>query len=148
MGNCFPDMSSLAEQLLEYEKKLLDPVLRRNPEQLASLLADDFVEFGGSGRTYDKNQVLYRLGRQLPAQLTIDEFRVVELAPDAALVTDRARAESADRRAEKYSLRSSIWLQRAGKWKMIFHQGTMVSENKPAEKSSFAAMNMKKMAGS
>src|SRR5213078_2139597 len=99
-------MASLFEQLLELETKLLDPTLRRKPEMLAHLLADDFVEFGSSGRVYDKKQVLYQLSRQLPAQLTIEEFRVVELAPDAALVT--YRAESGDRKGEKYSLRSSI----------------------------------------
>jgi hypothetical protein len=130
-------MASLAEQLLDCEKKLLDPVLRRNPEKLASLLADDFVEFGSSGRTYDKNQILYRLGRQLAAQLTIEEFRLIELAPDAALVTYRARAESADGKAEKYSLRNSVWVQRVEEWRMIFHQGTLVSENKEIKKSVF-----------
>src|SRR6266571_8674891 len=122
-------MASLPEQLLKLEMKLLDPALRRTPEMLASMLADNFVEFGSSGRTYertyDKKQVLYQLSRQLPAQLTIEEFRVVELAPDAALVTYRVRAESADRKAEKYSLRSSIWIQHAGQWQMMFHQGTL-----------------------
>ena len=66
-------MSSLSEQLLECEKKLLDPSLRRNPEKLASLLDEDFVEFGSTGRTYDKRQVLYHLSRQLPAELSIGE---------------------------------------------------------------------------
>ena len=87
-------MPSLSEHLLECEKKLLDPALRRIPEKLASLLTDDFVEFGSSGRTFDKSQVLYHLGRQLPPELSIDEFRVVELATGVALVTYRARADS------------------------------------------------------
>ena len=120
-------MASLAEQLLECEKKLLDPGLRRNPEKLASLLDDDFVEFGSSGHTYDKRQVLYHVSRQLPAELSIDEFRVVELGPGAALVTYRARADSRKERDEQYSWRSSVWVQRAGEWKMIFHQGTMIA---------------------
>jgi hypothetical protein len=130
-------MASLAEQLFECEKKLLDPVLRRTPEKLAPLLADDFMEFGSSGRTYDKKQILYQLRKQLLAQLTMEEFRVVELTPHAALVTYRARAESADGKGEKYSLRSSLWVQRAGEWQMIFHQGTLVSDNKPLNKPAF-----------
>jgi hypothetical protein len=60
-------MASLSEQLLELETKLLDPTLRRKPEMLAHMLADDFVEFGSGGRVYDKKQVLYQLSRQLPA---------------------------------------------------------------------------------
>ena len=138
-------MTSIAEELLECEKKLLDPVLRRTPERLAALLSDDFVEFASSGRTYDKQQILYRLSRQLPAQLTIEEFRLVELAPDSALIAYRARAESAERKGEKFSLRSSVWVRRTGEWKMIFHQGTMVAENKLVEKSTFPFT--KKMAG-
>ena len=132
-------MASLSEQLLKLEMKLLDPALRRTPEMLAPMLADNFVEFGSSGRTYDKKQVLYQLSRQLPAQLTIEEFRVVELAPDAALVT--YRAESGDRKGEKYSLRSSIWIQHTGEWKMMFHQGTQVAENRPVKKSAFPFTN-------
>jgi hypothetical protein len=129
-------MTSIAEELLECEKRLVDTVLRRTPQRLAVLLSDEFVEFSSSGRTYDKKQVLYQLGRQLPAQLTIEEFRVVELAAGLALVTYRARAESADGKGERYSLRSSLWVQRAGNWQMLFHQGTAISENGQLNRSS------------
>ena len=121
-------MPALAEVLLELEKKLLDPALRQQPERLAPLLADDFVEFGSSGRTYDKKQVLHVLRRHLPARLAIEEFRIVELSPVAALVRYRARSEPADGEAEKYSLRSSVWVQRRDGWQMIFHQGTPAPE--------------------
>jgi|SRR5947207_1266790 len=130
-------MPSLAEQLLEYETKLLDPLLRRRPDALASLLAEDFLEFASSGRTYDKKQVLYRISRHVPAHLTIEEFRVVELAPTIALATYRARTESTEKKGERYSLRSSLWVQRAEAWKIVFHQGTLISDNRPLEKFSF-----------
>jgi len=125
-------MSSLSEHLLECEKKLLDPALRRAPDRLGSLLAENFIEFGSTGRTYDKSQVLYHLSRQLPTELSIDDFRVVELATGVALVTYRARADSRKEKDEQYSLRSSVWVQRDGEWKMIFHQGTMVAGAKPS----------------
>src|SRR5215469_10199830 len=127
-------MSSLSQQLLEYEKKLLDPALRRVPERVASFLADDFVEFGSCGRIYDRKPVLFLLSRQIPAQLTIEDFRAVELASGAALVTYRARAQSQQGKYGKYSLRSSTWVQQVGVWKMIFHQGTMIAEPKPVER--------------
>ncbi|SRR5258707_9970826 len=123
-------MASLSENLLNLEKKLLDPTLRRTPEKLAPLLADEFVEFGSSGRTYDKKQILFALRKQIPGRLTIEEFRVREISPAAALVTYRARAESADHKTEKSSLRSSLWVRRGSEWQMIFHQGTVVSEIK------------------
>jgi hypothetical protein len=36
-------MTALAEHLQELEERLLDPELRRSPERLAQLLADDFL---------------------------------------------------------------------------------------------------------
>src|SRR5438477_11227622 len=115
-------MKSIAEELLECEKRLLDPVLRRTPERIAALLDDNFVEFASSGRTYDKRQVIFHLGRQLPAQLAIEEFSVVDLAAGLALTTYRARAESAHGKGERYSLRSSFWIQSGENWQMLFHQ--------------------------
>jgi hypothetical protein len=119
-------MSSLTEQLLELEKKLVDPDLRRTPEKLAPLLANDFIEFGSSGHAYDKQRILFLLRRQVPARLMIEEFRVIPLSDSAALVTYRAGNES----AAHYSLRSSLWVIRQGAWQILFHQGTNVPELK------------------
>ncbi len=121
-------MPALAEELLELENKLLDPGLRRNPDTLASFLADDFMEFGSSGHAYDKKRILFLLRRQMPARLMIEEFRVVQIADSAALVTYRACTESTRTTGAKYSLRSSLWMLRDGGWKMVFHQGTPVPE--------------------
>lgn len=121
-------MPSLAEDLLELEKKLLDPELRRSPDQLAHLLADDFIEFGSSGHALDKRRILFLLRKQQPSHLLIEEFRVIDIGPAAALVTYRACTESGRTTAAQYSLRSSLWMQRNGAWQMVFHQGTLVHQ--------------------
>lgn len=123
-------MTSLSEELLELEKKLVDPDLRSTPEKLAPLLADDFVEFGSGGHAYDKKRILFLLRRQISARLLIEEFRMIPLSDSAALVTYRAGTESAQTTASHYSLRSSIWVLRRGAWQMLFHQGTNVPEVK------------------
>ena len=123
-------MSPLTEKLLELEKKLLDPELRRTPEKLAPLLADAFVELGSSGHAYDKQRILFLLRRQVPARLVIEEFRVLEVSASAALVTYRACSESTRTSASRYSLRSSLWMLRGDAWQMVFHQGTNVTELK------------------
>jgi hypothetical protein len=87
-----------------------------------------FREFGSSGRAYDKEQVSSALENQIPVHLTLEEFRVVELGPAAALVTYRARAESPGGKADQLSLRSSIWIHRGDDWQMLFHQGTLFAE--------------------
>ena len=119
---------ALWEELYELEKKFLDPELRRTPEKLAHLLAEDFVEFGSSGHAYDKRRVLFLLRKQTPTRLEIEEFRVIEAGASAALVTYRARTESSRLGSERYSLRSSLWIHRDAAWQMVFHQGTMVPE--------------------
>jgi hypothetical protein len=121
-------MSSLKEELLELEKKLVDPDLRSTPEKLAPLLAEDFMEFGSGGHAYDKKRILFLLRRQVPTRLLIEEFRVIPLAESAALVTYRAGTESTRTTAPHYSLRSSLWVLRGGAWQMVFHQGTNVPE--------------------
>ncbi len=121
-------MPTTTEQLLELERKLLDPELRRTPEKLAYLLADDFVEFGSSGHSMDKRRVLYLLKKLTPARTMIEEFQVIEINESAALVMYRAVAESARSDRTRYSLRSSLWVKRDGAWQMRFHQGTPVQE--------------------
>ena len=123
-------MSSLNEELLELEKRLVDPDLRSTPEKLAPLLADDFMEFGSSGHAYDKKRILFLLRRQIPTRLLIEEFRMTQLSDSAALVTYRAGTESTRTAAARYSLRSSLWVLRRGTWQMLFHQGTNVPEAK------------------
>ena len=121
-------MPQLQDELFELENKLLDPDLRRNPDKLASLFADDFLEFGSSGHAYDKKRILFLLKRQMPPRLYIEEFRVIQITDSAALVTYRAGTESTRVAAAHYSLRSSLWILREGAWKMVFHQGTLVPE--------------------
>lgn len=121
-------MASLAEELRELETKLLDPILRRAPEKLAHLLADDFLEFGSSGHAYDKKRILFLLRKQLPKRLVMEEFRVVEISESAALVTYRACSDSPNGNGAQYSLRSSLWMLRNGAWQVVFHQGTKVAE--------------------
>jgi hypothetical protein len=121
-------MPPLWEELLALEKKLLDPDLRRTPERLAHLLAEDFIEFGSSGHAYDKRRILFLLRKQVPVRLEIEEFRAIEITSAAAVVTYRARSESARPSGTQYSLRSSLWIQRDGAWQMLFHQGTAVPE--------------------
>jgi hypothetical protein len=88
--------------------------IRASPERASALIADDFVEFGKSGKVYDKATVLAQMKREQPGpQVLVEDFAVRALAPEVVLVTYRTSA-----------LRSSIWVRREGKWQLVFHQGT------------------------
>jgi len=87
---------------------------------LMSLIADDFVEFGRSGRIWDRDSIRALLEgpvvESTSIDLVADRFEVAELLDGVALVTYRSPRVN----------RSSIWLCREGRWQLRFHQGTAV----------------------
>ena len=48
---------ALAAELKGLEEELLVPTVRKSP-RLEELLADEFIEFGSSGRIYTKNDLV------------------------------------------------------------------------------------------
>ena len=114
--------------LRKLEEELLDPEVRRSPERVGRLLADDFVEFGSSGRAYVKTEILAALQKETPdpgSSIMLTEFAARSLSPEVMLVTYRT-VRSSERSANPRisRLRSSIWQKREGRWQMVFHQGT------------------------
>ena len=118
------DDPTLSEHLRQLEESLATPEIRCSPEQLARLLADDFREFGGSGRIFDKRQIIDALQNQPAVQLWLDDFQLKRLGPDVALVTYRGNCRYPKSDEVSHSLRSSIWMNRGGRWEVVFHQGT------------------------
>ncbi len=108
----------MTKDLRALEERLLDPKVRRSPSQVDKLLADDFVEFGSSGRVYDKSTVIEALQQDpgFDGPPTTTEFRARELSPSVVLVTYRI--------GETGTLRRSIWRYNGAHWTMVFHQGT------------------------
>ena len=112
---------TLENHLREFEEDLLQPDVRKSA-RVAELLADEFVEFGSSGRTYNKSQTLAALSQETPTQVTLLEFRLRLLADKIALVTYRTHRHS---EPSVDALRSSIWKLDDGQWRIVFHQGTL-----------------------
>ena len=112
-----------AQLILALEERLLDPGVRRSPEALAQLLADDFTEVGSSGHIYTRKEAIESLKNEEPAQWTVSDFKAKTLAPGVILTTYRAVKKELVGR-ESYSLRSSIWKLKDNNWLIVFHQGT------------------------
>lgn len=86
---------------------------------LPALLADDFEEFGASGRTWDATTMRETLAGASPTgPAELLDFAVERLAPDVALATYRIGEP-------RPSNRSTIWVRRDGRWQVRFHQGTL-----------------------
>jgi hypothetical protein len=112
---------ALESELKGLEESLLDPDIRKST-QLVELLADEFIEFGSSGRVYTKDDLVSVLQAESPVVQTTSGFQLVTLAPDVALLTYKIRRHS-DPVVD--TLRSSLWRRSNGKWQMVFHQATV-----------------------
>ncbi len=119
--------SELTALLLAQERALLTPDVRESQIALEEMLAPDFREFGSSGRAFDRAAIVCALREEANAFRSQDapdvqHFRCTRLGPEAALVT-----YTIIRDGSPASLRSSIWVLRAGQWIMLFHQGTRIA---------------------
>ena len=116
-------MSSLAENLRDLEEQLLQLATRASAAELELLLSDDFIEFGSSGRVFDKPAIIASLNEETRSlDYELRDFRVTSFTPELAQVTYRLQI-----RGSAASLRSSIWRYSAGRWQMQFHQGSRIS---------------------
>ncbi len=118
------DTAELEVEIRRLEERLLTPEVRAAPEELARLLADDFLEFGSSGHVFDRQEVIASLPLQPKEQFALTEFQVRLLAPTIALAMYRVVRSGEQQDVPQGSLRSSIWRRTAGRWQMVFHQGT------------------------
>lgn len=96
------------------------------------MLAENFVEFGSSGRMWTRSGIIELLSQEtafIPPAIV--DFHCALLSEDVALVTYRTVRTDPDSEEVLASLRSSIWTFEAGAWRMRFHQGTRTAADMP-----------------
>jgi hypothetical protein len=64
----------------------------------------------------------------------IRDFEISQLSNECLLATYKLIKHNEPNEDIKYSLRSSIWKLLEGKWKMTFHQGTLIKGMKELTK--------------
>lgn len=115
--------SAEVDGLTALEHSLWRSSTRFDPDYMDQVLTDDFLEFGRSGRVYDRRAVL-----DVPA-VTLDvrllDLTVHPVGPGVGLVTyvSEAQFEQLER-----ANRSSLWVREDGRWRLRFHQGTPLPE--------------------
>ena len=125
MPDATPELAALTAELRGYEERILDPAVRADPAQVRALLAPEFIEFGASGRVFDRDAILAALAAEGPREARQARgFKVRLLAPGAALTTWRVKRDDGIE-----TLRSSVWQQQGGRWLMVFHQGTLAARD-------------------
>ncbi len=111
--------ASIRAELLRLETALATRDGHEIVGGLASLIADDFLEFGASGAAWDAAATRRLVAAEPPTSVELTAFDAVALAPDVVLATYRTGGS-------RPANRCSIWVRRDGRWRVRFHQGTLV----------------------
>lgn len=106
------------QTIYELELSLLTPEVRHSIDQLNRLISNSFIEFGSSGKIYNKQDLFEFLPTEESKSYTVEDFTTSELSESVILATYKVIINS------QCSLRSSIWKFNGEVWQMIFHQGT------------------------
>ena len=120
-------MDNIIKHFKELEERLLHTDVRKNPELLNELLGEDFEEIGSIGKVSSREEVIdWLVTKEKDIQWSLSEFRIRELTPELVMTIYEANKRDQINSNSNGSIRSSIWKNYDGKWKMIFHQGTKI----------------------
>ncbi len=113
---------SIPSQIIQRELNLHIPDNRSNQDLVRQYLHNDFVEFGSSGRIWDKESIILAMASETnPVEIYAKDFVENWISPECILLTYRVEQEN------RNSLRSSIWVKENNSdWVMRFHQGTLI----------------------
>ena len=113
-------------RLTALEESLWRPATRFDREHLERVLADDFDEFGRSGRHWTREASMAMDAAPFSTVLPLPGLRVRAIGADGALLTYRSETTYPGSATALISRRSSVWQRIDGEWRLRFHQGTPV----------------------
>jgi hypothetical protein len=108
------------ERVVELELELLRPDVRSDRTRLEELLHPEFIEFGASGRRWQRADIIGSLTAETSSKITATDVDARRLAEDVVLVTYQSHTE------QRNAWRSSIWCLNDRRWQVLFHQGTVI----------------------
>jgi len=106
------------------EETLWRAETRFDPVLMDQTFSPDFVEFGRSGRRYERAEMLIDPDskKEINALLPLSDYSVELVAADVALATYTSEVRYGDE--IEVGRRSSLWVKDDGRWQLRFHQGT------------------------
>lgn len=116
------------EEIRRLEESLWQAESRFDNALMDKTFAQDFFEFGRSGRTYSRAEMMFEEGSfgEIAATIPLPEFRARHITDDVVQTT-YVSAVVYDGKTLRGN-RSSIWSRVDGTWQLSFHQGTPIEE--------------------
>lgn len=133
-----PSTQTTDAEIISLERQVWDALKSKNLEAFSAQLTDDHLYVTNDG-IYDRSQLLENLKKINFEEVSLEEFRVVRIGNDVAVVTYTANTKGGfdgqpfPGRPER---NSTAWVRRNGRWLAAWHQDTYAAEataNRPAE---------------
>lgn len=116
--------NSLEQTLIAKEEEVWEKIRGKDMQGFSSLLAEDFVYVTDDG-IHSKAASVKRLAEATVPDFSLDDWKVVKIDKDAAIVTYKAMAVPTA--AGLVMRNASVWAKRGGKWLVVFHQDTVAA---------------------
>ena len=120
-----PALDRVSRELAAREPVFHRPEFGTTRADFEAMMDPDFFEVGASGKKYSREFVLDALELRDPAaneHLVVTDYACRRIAENAFLVT--YQLEQAHGRLSR---RSTLWRHSAQGWKVLYHQGTLIS---------------------
>jgi hypothetical protein len=122
-----PALSDVLQELKAREPIFHRPEFGTKRADFEHMTVEDFWEVGASGRRYSRNEVLDVLERGFSTPhedvWKADDFHCQKLSADVFLLTYTLTQDGTRR-----TRRETIWQRSAGRWKIVYHTGTIILE--------------------
>jgi hypothetical protein len=121
-----PELAAILRELIDREPIFHRPEFGTTRADFERMMCDGFWETGASGRRYSRAFVLNELERRFSQPQEdvweTSDFCCRELATDVYLLT-----YTLVQHHTRTTRRATIWQRSAEGWKIVYHQGTIVS---------------------
>jgi hypothetical protein len=123
---------ALQEELLAKEQSVWDAYKRKDAKTLDKLLAEDYYAIeDADGETMSRAEALKSVsGLDLKA-FEMKDWAIIEINEGSAIVRYKVKTEGAADQHEfvpHWSMVSSVWVKRAGKWQNLMYQETKIEQ--------------------
>ena len=121
-----PELESVFQELRQREPIFHTAAFGSTPDEFERVTAPDYWEIGASGRLYSRAFILEHLKRVPPvdaaaAGWTCSDFGLRRLGSEVYWITYTLRQN------DRVTRRSTLWEKTSDGWRVLFHQGTIVT---------------------
>jgi len=119
---------TLEEQLIAAEKRVIwEAPAKKQMAVLRSALADEYLDVSDVG-VFTKSETLQLIPDLTLRDYSLDKFKVIKLDKNSAIITYEAIQHWTikGQEAPSHVRATSVWVNRRGKWLVIFHQESTI----------------------